>query len=80
MNAPILAMELQSLITKLEKERASLDKVIVALTELQFSLSTLPVLMKKRRGRRFMPTKERLIVAERMKAYWTAQREARTSG
>ena len=67
-------MDLNSLIAKLEKERASLDEIIASLTELQSSVTAQPFRVKGRRGRKSMPAEERQIVAERMKAYWAARR------
>jgi hypothetical protein len=70
-------MDLYNAIQQLYAEKERLERVIASLEELQRSAGAAPVLTKsvQRRGRKFMDSKERLEVSERMKKYWAARRK-----
>ena len=69
-------MDLDKVIAKLQGERAKLDEIITALEQLKLSGADIPkVIVKKRRGRKFMNEEDRREVSERMKRYWAARRK-----
>ena len=68
-------MNLDSVISRLHKERTRLDEIIASLLELQNAVAAQPARVKKRRGRTSMGAEEREIVAQRMKKYWAMRRQ-----
>jgi len=67
-------MDLDILISRLQKERADLNEVIVSLEELRSHVAAHKDRVKKRRGRKMMGAEERLQVGERMRKYWASRR------
>jgi len=66
-------MNLTTTIQSLRAEAARIDRVILELEKLQAGESP----FKSRRGRKFMGTAERRVVAERMRQYWASRRKAK---
>jgi hypothetical protein len=67
-------MDLDLVIERLQTERLRLDEIIHSLEELRTAVPA-NVLLKDRRGRKFMGEAERRQVAIRIKNYWAAQRQ-----
>ncbi|HZT32284.1 MAG TPA: hypothetical protein VFA33_20520 [Bryobacteraceae bacterium] len=67
-------MDLYRVIQELREEKIRLEKAIAALEELHDAKAGEPGPAIRRRGRRFMPRAERLLVSERMKYYWSKRR------
>ena len=68
-------MDLSKTIADLYEEKARLDKVIASLEQLAQAPSTL-VVLRPRRGRKFMSPQERQQVSERMRKYWAGRKAA----
>ncbi len=70
-------MDLYKAIQELYAEKEKLERVIASLEELQRTAGApaVPVKPGKRRGRKFMSSKERREVSERMKKYWESRRQ-----
>ena len=73
-------MDLDKLIRELHAEKERLERVIVALEELEsVRKDALVAARTKRRGRTSMGIAERGEVSRRMKAYWSRRRKNRSA-
>ena len=76
-------MDIESVIQKLQRERARLDEIITSFEQLQQSVAVAVKKVPQRRGRKFMSAEERQQVSARMKRYWESRRTsvlAKTAG
>jgi len=73
-------MDLAKIIKDLLEDKATIERVIAALEDLQRNAVEIPELPKPRRkGRKPMPPAERQEVSERMKRYWARFRAERSA-
>jgi len=71
-------MDLAKIIEDLQEDKATIERVIAALEDLQRNAVQIPELPKPRRkGRKPMPPDERQEVSARMKRYWARFRDER---
>jgi hypothetical protein len=66
------SMDLEKALRELYEEKKRIDRAIARLESRLTSMSEKP--QRSRRGRKSMSAEERLIVSERMTAYWAARR------
>jgi hypothetical protein len=67
-------MNINKMLHELYEDKQRLEKVIRSLEELRENPVDGQHSMGRKRGRKSMPTEERLEVSARMKTYWAARR------
>lgn len=71
-------MTVREMMTQLAAERAQIDEALRTLAKIEQAQQVQPY-PGRRRGRKGMGQEERAEVCRRMRAYWAAQRKARTA-